>query len=106
MGGWFRAHRRQLSRILGALMLIAGVVLLYWDNRGSGVSEEERIAAANVARMEARMRSQHAGSAASDKPIFGTSYREKQRQQLRYAVITLMVLGAGFMLYGFLKKEE
>lgn len=87
-------------------MLVAAVGLLFWDNRG-GVSEEERLAAINVARMEARMQSQSAGShAAPEKPIFSGSYRDRQQEQLRYAVIALALFGAGFLLYGFLKKEE
>jgi uncharacterized protein with LGFP repeats len=106
MQEWIRTHQKKLSLGAGMVLLLLGTALLFWDNRGSAVSEEERIAAANVARMEARMQSRHGGTAAPDKAIFGTSYRDQQAQQLRYAVMALMFFGVVFMLYGFLKKEE
>lgn len=105
MGAWIRAHQKKLSLAAGTLMVLIGAALLFWDNRG-GVSEEERIAAENVARMEARMQSRGAAASAPDKAVFGASYREQQAQQLRYAVLALMLSGTGFLLYGFLKKEE
>jgi hypothetical protein len=106
MQEWIRLHQKKLSLGLGTLLLLLGSALLFWDNRGDAVSDEERFAAANVARMEARTQSQQGSRAAPDKAIFGSSYRDQREEQLRYAVITLMLLGTVFMLYGFLKKEE
>lgn len=106
MQAWIKTHQKQLSLAAGALMLLLGSALLFWDNRGETVSEAS-LAAANVARMEARMQAQTSGAkAAPEQSIFSTAYREQQGQQLRYTVIVLMIAGVGFLLYGFLKKEE
>jgi len=103
---WIKIHQKQLSLAAGVLMLLLASAMLFWDNRGDTVTEES-LAAANVARMEARMQAQSSGAKASpETSIFSGNYREKQQQQLRYAVIALMITGVGFLLYGFLKKEE
>jgi len=107
---WFKRHRRKVTLTAGGLCVCIGAAMLFWSNgSGAAVSEEERIAAANVARMEARMQSQisgQKGQQSPDKPIFSGSYRERQEAHLRYMVIALMLFGAGFLAYGFLKRDE
>lgn len=108
MGAWVKQNRKALSLGLGALLLVVGVAMLFWSYGDSGMTEEERRAAANVARMEARIQAQLGGvpDKAPDKPLFGEELKEKQQMQLRIVVIAMLVFGAGFMAYGLLKKEE
>lgn len=104
MREWIIQHQQKLSMGIGALMLIIGVAMLFWDNRGNGVSEEERLAAERVARYEARMEAQMTGTAEPEKPLFSTKFQERQEEQLRYAVILLIVGGIGFMGYSLFRR--
>ncbi len=107
MSEWVRQHQKKLSLFLGVLLIIGAVASLFWNNLDSSVSKEEHLATANVARMEARMGSQStAPQQAPDKPVFSAKYREKQQEQLRYAIIISLVFGVGFVGYGLLKREE
>jgi hypothetical protein len=96
---------QKLSIGVGALMLTLGIVMLFWDNRGDTMSAEERAAAERVARYEARMQQQTQGTLPqSDKPVFKSKFQEHQEKQLRYAVILMLVGGAGFMGYSFYRR--
>ena len=63
-------------------------------------------AAANVARMEARISGDSQTKAASQSSNFMKEYRQSQQAQLRIFLVIMVIAGAGFLLYGFLKKEE
>ncbi|MEA3373488.1 MAG: hypothetical protein U9Q62_07345 [Campylobacterota bacterium] len=108
MGEWIKEHQKKLSLSLGVLLIIGAVASLFWSNLDSGVTDEERMAAASVARMEARMSGQSSGAQqqAPEKPMFSSDYRETQKEQLRYAVVIALIFGIGFVGYGLLKKEE
>ena len=105
MQEWIQKHQQKLSMAVGVLMLLIGIVMLFWDNRGDTVSAEERAAAERVARYEARMQQQMQGTTPqSDKPVFKSKFQEHQEKQLRYAVILMLVGGAGFMGYSFYRR--
>ena len=109
MGAWIKKHQQKLSMGLGVIMLLIGIAMLFWDNRGNAVGKEERLAAERVARYEARMAAQMQGTAEPDKPLLSTHFEEHQKTQLRYAVILMIVGGMGFMgysLYRRLKEKE
>lgn len=93
---------------LGIVLLVVSVGILFWDNSGSASVEEER-AAANIARMEARAQARMNGQPMpkeEKKPYFMQQYKEKQEQQLRYALIIMILVGVGFVGYGYFTKEE
>lgn len=108
MREWLIRHQKIVSRSVGILLILGAAVSLFWDMRGGGVSEEERLAAERVAQYEARMHAQMAGSQkkSAEKPYFMEAYKEKQEQQLRYAVVIALTIGIGFVGYSFLRKEE
>lgn len=93
---------------LGILLLVVSVAMLFWDNSGSATAEEER-AAANVARMEARAKARMNGQPLpkeEPKPIFHERLKKRQEEQLRYALILMVIFGVGFVGYGYFRKEE
>ena len=104
MQEWIKKHQQKLSMGIGAVLLIAGVAMLFWDNTGDAVSAEERAAAERVARYEARMAAETAGQTQPDKPLFSSKFQERQEEQVRYAVILLIIGGAGFMGYSFYRR--
>lgn len=93
---------------LGVLLLIISVAMLFWDNK-SGVSQAEQRASINVARMEARAQARMSGKPLpkeEPKPIFHAKLKERQEQQVRYALILMILFGVGFVGYGYFKKAE
>ena len=101
---WVKANKRVASKIMGANFLVMAVVLLFWSQPKEGLSENEK-AAANVARMEARM-SGTSVTKPSSQSNFMKEYRQSQKAQLQIFIVIMVVAGAGFLLYGFLKKED
>lgn len=81
------------------------LIVLFWSQPKEGLSENER-AAANVARMEARTSGKAAGKPSGSDLNFMDKHRQKQQQQLRITLILMSLCGAGFLAYGFLKKEN
>ena len=106
MREWIKKHQQKLSMGIGIMMLLIGTAMLFWDNRGNAVSDEERIAAERVARYEARMQAQMTGTVEPEKPLFSTKFQERQEEQLRYAVILLIIGGIGFMGYSFYRRMK
>ncbi len=89
---------------MGANFLLMALVLLFWSQPKEGLSENEK-AAANVARMEAKA-SGTSQQKASQPPSFMKEYRETQKTQLRVFLIIMVISGAGFLAYGFFKKDD
>lgn len=89
---------------MGANFLVMALVLLFWSQPKEGMSEDEK-AAANVARMEAQI-SGNSQKEASRPPSFMKEYKQTQKAQLRVFLILMVISGAGFLAYGFLKKED
>ena len=101
---WVKANKRLASKIMGINFLVMALVLLFWSQPKEGMSEDEK-AAANVARMEA---SSSGGSQkkATQPPSFMKDYKQAQKTQLRVFLIFMVISGAGFLAYGFFKKED
>ncbi len=102
---WVQKNQKLAAKITGVNFLLMTLVMLFWAQPKTGLSDEEK-AAANVARMEARV-------SGSNKQVSGKSnldimkeHRQKQQQQLRITLIIMSMCGAGFLAYGFLKKEN
>jgi hypothetical protein len=105
---FFIKHKILIFRSIGALMLVIGFVVQFWITPKVGYTKNE-IAAANVARMEAKV----AGGSGSSgkKPKHDTSkflkeLKNTQAKQKQYLTIISMILGVGFLGYSFLKKKE
>ena len=104
----FIKHKTVIFRILGALMLVVGFASYFWTTPKDALTENE-LAAANVARMEARAAggssTQQKPKKASESP-FLKKYKETQEAQIRYLTILTMIFGVGFLVYSFVKKKE
>lgn len=104
---FFKKYQIIIFRSVGSFLFIVSVAAFFWTAPKKGFTENE-IAAANVARMEARMAGQSSSSTQAQKPNkspFLKTYKDTQAKQLRYALIVLMILGAGFLLYSFISKK-
>lgn len=106
MKAWLIKHQKGLSLGIGALLVVVSIAMLFWTNMGNAVSDEERLAAASVARMEARMAGKSTASQSNPQKMdFMGTYVEEQKMQLRYMLIAMLVGGVCFLGYGFLKKS-
>lgn len=108
MKEFFNRYQIAIFRVVGSLMLLIGFVMYFWNTPKEGLSQNE-IAAANVARMEARMAGGSYSVSKANKPSHTPimkSYRDTQAKQMRYVLILAMVLGIGFLGYSFVKKRD
>jgi len=105
---FFIKNQKIILRSLGALLLVVGFVINFWVTPQKAVSINA-IAEANLARMEASVK----GVAGSQKRVkkadpthISKALKATRARQMRYMTIIAMVLGALFLGYSFLKKEE
>ena len=103
---FFLKNKIIILRTAGALMLVVGFAVHFWVTPKEVITKEQ-LAAANVARMEAKVKggSSAAKSAKKDDSKFLKELKDKQEQQIRYLTIIAMVLGIGSLGYSFIKKE-
>ena len=101
---WVKENKKVASKIMGVNFLVMALVLLFWSQPKEGMSEDEK-AAANVARMEAQA-SDNSQKKVSQSPSFMKDYKQTQKTQLRVFLIFMVISGTGFLVYGFLKKED
>ena len=89
-------------------MLVVGFAIHFWTTPKEGISANDR-AAANVARMEAKVKGQ---SSTQSKPSnksdskFLDELKNTQAKQLKYLTIIAMILGVGFLGYSFMPKKK
>ena len=105
---FFLKYKTVILRTAGALMLVVGFAVHFWVTPKEGFTKSE-LAAANVARMEAKVRggsSKSAKSAKKNDSKYLDELKNTQEKQMRYLTIIAMVLGVGFLGYSFVKKEE
>ena len=103
---FFLKHKTVILRSLGIFMLIVSFLVYFWTTPKETLSANE-IAAANVARMEARVAGSSSVEAAQKSDTkFISELKKNQADQVRYFIIILMILGVGFVGYSFVKKEE
>jgi len=104
---YFIKHQKVILRTLGGLMLVIGFAVHFWDTPKKGLTESE-IAAANVARMEASVAGKSSTSNAQ-KPkesVFLKEFKSTREKQMKYLTIIAMILGLGFLIYSFIKKDD
>jgi len=102
----FLKHKTVIFRSLGAFMLVVGFASYFWTTPKK-VLTQNQIAAANVARMEARV---SGGNAKHKKPESSSSeilkhLKDTQEAQSRYLTIIAMIFGVGFLGYSFVGKK-
>jgi len=103
----FIKYQTVILRSVGALMLVVGFATHFWTTPKDALSENE-IAAANVARMEARAAGGSGTQQKSQKPKespFLKKYKETQAAQFKFLTIFIMIFGVGFLGYSFIKKK-
>lgn len=102
---FFTQYKTIIFRSVGALMLLVGFAVHFWSTPQKGISENDR-AAANVARMEAKVKgSSTSHNSKSNESIFLQEFKNKQAKQMEYLTILVMILGVGFLGYSFIKKK-
>jgi type II secretory pathway component PulM len=105
MKEWIKENQIMFSRGLGAFLLVTALAAFFWaNNSNSAATIEEQRAAERVARMEARV----SGNAAEAKALKATPieiYSDRSKEQLKYLIILMMIIGALSLGYSFLKKE-
>ena len=105
----FLKHKIIILRTLGGLMLLVGFASYFWTTPKAGYTQNE-IAAANVARMEAKSSGGSSqGSKAKPKSSSADilkSLKDTQESQSKYLTIFMMIFGVGFLGYTFIPKKE
>ena len=105
---FFLKHKIVIVRSLGALMLIIGFAIHFWATPKEGISANDR-AAANVARMEAKVKGESSAQSKAAKKSdskFLDELKDTQAKQLQYLTIIAMILGVGFLGYSFMPKKQ
>ena len=105
---YFLKHKTVIIRVLGSVMLVVGFAIHFWVTPQEGLSKNQ-LAAANVARMEAKMAPKGTKSSNSKKKEdskFLKTLKETQEKQMRYLTILAMLFGAGFLGYSFIPKRD
>jgi len=105
MKEFFIKFKTIIFRVSGSLMLVVAFAIYFWSTPKEGLTQNE-IAAANVARMEARV----AGGSGTNKANSSSAdimraYKDTQAAQKKYSLIFIMILGVGFLGYSFVKKK-
>ena len=89
-------------------MLVVGFVVHFWTTPKEVLTQNQK-AAANVARMEAKVAGGSSSSKATtkkDDSKFMSKMKDTQAAQLRYLTIVAMMLGVGFLGFSFVKPKE
>lgn len=103
----FLQYKIIILRTVGAVMLVVGFASYFWTTPKPVLTQNE-IAAQNVSRIQARV---NGGDTKSTKVKSSSSrimseLKEKQKKQLRYMVIMMMMFGIGFLGYSFIAKKK
>ncbi|MDO9266650.1 MAG: hypothetical protein Q7U00_06150 [Sulfurimonas sp.] len=98
-----------IFRTVGAIMFLVGLIMLFWTDPKEIVLSENEIAAANIARMEAKVRSGSSASKQVPKPDGSTFVEElenNQKKQEEQLIILSMLFGALLLIYSFIPKAK
>jgi hypothetical protein len=96
---FFNKHKILVFRSAGVFMLLIGFVVHFWVTPKEGFSKNE-IAAANVARMEARTSGSSSSSKSKpDASKYVEELKNTQAKQIQYLTIIAMISGVGFLGY-------
>ncbi|MDF1874864.1 hypothetical protein JHD48_03850 [Sulfurimonas sp. SAG-AH-194-I05] len=102
----FLKHKTVILRSFGLIMLVVSISLHFWSTPPKKLTQNER-AAENVKRMEAKMRSTSVtNESKKNESKFLEHLKKKQKKQLEYMTLLMMLFGVGFVGYSFLVKKE
>ena len=104
---FFLKHKIVILRLLGTVMLVVGFSLHFWVMPKEGLSQNEK-AAANIARMEAKVAGGSAStkkSSLKDDSKFLQELKKTQKKQIEYLTILAMIFGVGFLGFSFIKRD-
>ncbi|MEA1892518.1 MAG: hypothetical protein U9N33_07380 [Campylobacterota bacterium] len=104
---FFNKNKILIFRSFGAVMLLVGFAIHFWVTPKEVLTQND-IAAANVARMEAKVAggsTRLKGSAKKDHNKYLDTLKNTQAKQMQYLTIIAMVLGVGFLGYSFMPKK-
>ena len=101
---FFKKNKIIVLRSIGGLMLFISFILYFWDAPQKKLTQNER-AAANIARMEAKVSSATTSRTKNEGSKFLQNLKETQDKQLRYMLIFFMIFGLGFLGYSFIKRD-
>ena len=104
---FFLKHQKVILRSLGALLLVVGFVVNFWVTPQKVVSTNA-VALANVKRMEASVQGGTSKKVSKEPAVahISKALKATRAKQMKYMTIIAMVLGAVFLGYSFLKKDE
>jgi hypothetical protein len=103
---FFLKYKIIISRVLGIVLLIGGLVYNFWLTPKEVMSENEK-AKARVERMEASVKGYSAKTyKQSDTSRFVEHMKNTQEKQVQYMFFLIMFLGTGFLGYSFLPKKD
>jgi hypothetical protein len=104
---FFLKYQKKIFRILGVILFVVGFAVNFWFMPQKALSQNE-LAEANIARMEASIHGSGTKSqkAKPDTSHFSKALKETRAAQMKYLTMIAMVMGALFLGYSFLKKEE
>ena len=103
---FFNRYKIIILRSIGAVMLVVGFAVHFWVTPQEGLSANQR-AAANVARMEAKMAGSGSGkkTAKKDHSSFLKELKDTQEKQMQYFTIIAIILGIASLGYSFIPKK-
>jgi len=105
----FIKYKTVILRTAGALLLVVGFAIQFWETPKEGLSANDK-AAARVARMEAKVKGNGSGSSKKapkkDDSKYLDQMKSSQAKQVQYMTILAMVFGVGFLGYSFMPKKE
>lgn len=97
-----------ILRTLGVLMLVVGFAVHFWATPKEGLSKNE-IATINAQRMESY--ATRGSESSVNKPQSSSAkvmqeLKSKQKKQMEYLTIIIMILGVGSLIYSFIKSKS
>ncbi len=105
---FFSKYKIPIVRSVGGLMLAVGFAIHFWSIPKEGMSANER-AAANVARMEVKLKGESSAQSISSKENnskFLEQLKDTQARQLEFLTVLVMIFGLGFLGYSFISKKD
>lgn len=101
-----KIYKQVIIRVLGAMMLLVAFIVHFWATPKEGAAVND-VASANVARMEASIAGNSpAKQKKPDASPFMEEYQKTKQKQIEYLTILVMIVGAAFFLYSFIKEKE
>lgn len=97
-----------IFRVFGVMMVIVSFAIYFWATPKEVLNENE-IAAANIARLEASASGRGATTQGASKPQtsqFVEELKNAQKKQIEHIIIASMFIGIGLLGYSFISKPK